>query len=685
MKTKIKNFLLFVSILLLTVLNCGCGEKKGEEEYRIPVTSSSLKYDTEAMIYTVDNEGILYTLSTYIINDDGTLTNIPPQIDMYDTEGELLGSYTMELSEGTGHVVANNAVADGEKLYALLRGSTRCVLYAYDIEQKTSEELYTFTCYRNINKMCLINGKIYFIGVDNTRVSRKSYAGNEDASDYAYGGEVFGYFDIATKEEWEIGIEFPVSMSKTPKDTVLVYSYSDEDGYHFVEYFPEDNTMEIVGRKNLTKDLVFEVCDTENHFIYTKLDRRNPGQIIMVGSVKEDEGDAEIAANGAIRMMGSKTWPIYAGGQVFYSDFDNAINRLSLDDCYTGSKTIKMLEVRYTAHYSPFSCGYTIEKETVDAEKLALKVLARDTDYNVCLLNSRDGASASIRKNGAYYPLNKLESVNEYLDSCFPYIKEAATAENGDIWMLPIDISLMGLIYDKELCEEMGVDIEKVTDLGEFVSLTKKLREENGGSAQISSYMLVEQFFAQYFAKYDTVETDLFRDMAELLKDIGGKSAWTADANLNNILLYGEENKSLYYDEYQNFYYILIADRIGEGIGYGACSYPTVSPDVLPQAHCIYLMVNPEAENLEDSLEFISAFAEHLLRQKDTCMLKDISAYTDTEFVEDVYKVFEDAQITFTMDYSLHMDGFERYMAGEITLDEFVADAERKLKMYLNE
>ena len=66
-------------------------------------------------------------------------------------------------------------------------------------------------------------------------------------------------------------------------------------------------------------------------------------------------------------------------------------------------------------------------------------------------------------------------------------------------------------------------------------------------------------------------------------------------------------------------------------------------------------------------------------------MIKDIGTYTDTEFTKDVYKVFENAQIMFTMDYSLYMDGFERYVAGEITLDEYVADTERKLKMYLNE
>ena len=81
---------IFIFLLLCMCSFAACGEKKGEEEYRIPVTSSSLKYDTEAKVYTVDNEGVLYTVSTSVTNDAGKLVKITPQIEMYDTEGELL-------------------------------------------------------------------------------------------------------------------------------------------------------------------------------------------------------------------------------------------------------------------------------------------------------------------------------------------------------------------------------------------------------------------------------------------------------------------------------------------------------------------------------------------------------------------------------------------------------------------
>ena len=56
-----------------------------------------------------------------------------------------------------------------------------------------------------------------------------------------------------------------------------------------------------------------------------------------------------------------------------------------------------------------------------------------------------------VEKNkGSFYPLNKVPYVKEYIDGCFPYIRDAATDEDGNIRMIPIDISIPIIIYQEE-------------------------------------------------------------------------------------------------------------------------------------------------------------------------------------------------------------------------------------------
>ena len=99
----------------------------------------------------------------------------------------------------------------------------------------------------------------------------------------------------------------------------------------------------------------------------------------------------------------------------------------------------------------------------------------------------------------------------------------------------------------------------------------------------------------------------------------------------------------------------------------------------------IFIAVNPSTDNLSASLEYISALADYLGNQTDTFMLSDKEMYSDTRCVADVYGIFENGVIGYACPDELYRTDFTRYLSGQLTLDEYITEADRKLSAYLNE
>lgn len=78
-----------------------------------------------------------------------------------------------------------------------------------------------------------------------------------------------------------------------------------------------------------------------------------------------------------------------------------------------------------------------IESKKLSAEEFSLTVMSQDKNYDVCMINSSQDYSANIKSKGSFYPLNDVPGVAEYLDKCFPYVKEAAYTESGKYGCCP--------------------------------------------------------------------------------------------------------------------------------------------------------------------------------------------------------------------------------------------------------
>ena len=54
-----------------------------------------------------------------------------------------------------------------------------------------------------------------------------------------------------------------------------------------------------------------------------------------------------------------------------------------------------------------------------------------------------------MKNSNSFYPLNDIPGIEEYLDRCFPYVREAATKEDGTIWMLPFLVFVDGMLVQE--------------------------------------------------------------------------------------------------------------------------------------------------------------------------------------------------------------------------------------------
>jgi hypothetical protein len=343
------------------------------------------------------------------------------------------------------------------------------------------------------------------------------------------------------------------------------------------------------------------------------------------------------------------------------------------------NKSINMISASYVAE-APTSLGYIINQKEIGDESFALTVLSQDKDYDLCILSSREDFAASIRDKGAFYPLNDVDGVEEYLDACFPFIKEAATNEDGDIWMFPVDVRVMALCYDTEICSAAGLAFSDDMTLQDFISNVKSAYSDGSISYAAQKEFFSELLLSDYLMEYGSFDTPEFRELAETIRtDIwGNEDAFTYSSDYNVALMSGD---------YSNVAFDILSDAYA--YSYHDSDSKTVIS--LPMAGgksiatCTFICVNPASEHLEDTLAYISALSKSLAGDKDNLSLAKADIYSTSDFYQAVKEVYGDAQIRFTYSSELYADDFNDYLDGTVSLEDFIAEADRKLSAYKNE
>lgn len=581
---------------------------------------------------------------------------------------------------------AANMCSDGDTVYypayVYENGSESIVLFGYSLKTDAKERLHTYRDITLVRKMLLVGDKIFTLALGPAK-----YGIGETGDDYYNSGEILSCFDLETKTEsvvWDTGaVEFGAWGNK-----LVIYAH-DADGYFFVTFDASTSEYSEKLRSHSGMIFTFAMCG-EDRYIYSATENAYNNSCVTMGSLTE-KGRLDIALGG-----NEAAWNVkYSDGRICFIDGapqSETFRRLILADISAAldADLSKFLSLASTQISSlvPGSLGFSIVSEQLDAEELALAILSQDSDRDLFLFNSRDGFSQNVKSKGSFYPLNDADGVGEYLDGCFPFIRDAVTDENGNIWALPVSIRINALCYDSEASERCGLDLSDNTLPDEFISAISKAQSDE------LTYMINPVYYSSllledYLSRNTTFDTEAFRELAEWIKtrifqneafDLSAGSA--AQEAEKRVFAAWEAGKR------EDIDFEIISDKQEFSL-YSKLPSKKLAPVPVffgnDPAVCTFISVNPSSENLRDALDYISLLAKALRDDEKNLCLSGLSVYGTSGFYSGLKTIADNGSIVFGCPNEVYSEAFYRYIDDDLTLDEFIAEADRKLSAYLNE
>ncbi len=663
-----KKWMMIVLVLVLGIL-AGCG-REGEEEAAEGQQEARFDYGLEGVIsFAVDAEGMVYAAFA----EEG-------EVCQYNSQGLLVD--TCNMGEGTHYILS----IWEDSLYSFTFGNTGFEIRRYDLQENRLTVCPLTGLSSSAKTMCVTDTDYYLIVYDDMAESEKPELYNENDNYFSMGEKVLRISRDGGSME-VLDLPHVIAMNRQEEDMLCFYAYDSEGGYYFQMYNWQNHTFEQKIYNNQ-----FGYAYTFG--LYQELAIISSSQTLTLCAA--DITDASVRADFGAGIMAYTGNAMQISGDSCYvlNSLSGSIERLNIKESIADNEPI----ICYAPElYStvPYGCGYRIEASQLTNDEFALTVLAGNADYDICMMDTEQTFSRNMRNQGAYYPLNDVPGVQEYLDSCHDYIREAATDENGMIWMIPVQVKVPCFLYQEENCQEVGIDfsaIETYEDVLQFMEIAYA-NETCRGWYDARGYWyqgLLPQYINGYGLANGTASfaVELFREICSFLKRLDYDSEAISMSMKNT----GETGMEEYYGHYLFQY-----DNICTYTEQEEVRFQMLSAAPLPQlvkggncpgtASCMYFSVNQNSANLENTLQYVSAFCKYMMQRKDTCMQKDMEnwLFPDSGLTKDLFEVYADSEIYFELSEEMFWEDYLRYMQDEISLESFIAEAERKVNMYLNE
>lgn len=486
-------------------------------------------------------------------------------------------------------------------------------------------------------------------------------------------------FRIADGNCEKLPVDFPTAVCAEPGGGALI-SGCDDNGYYVMKY--KDGSFSEKMRSDNINSSIDSIADVDGEhivfgmFSFTSQVSLYASDIVNISLAElipgmSVNGEKLCTRNGYCYFQPSV--PLGQDGKQINKDDSYKIVRIRFSDYYKYNAPMNLLCSRLI-RATPFGCGYTINAVELSDEETALKILSQDRDYDLCCTKTTDTFSYSIKKQGSFYPLNDVPGVCEYLDKCFPPIKEAFTDENGDIWALP-------LFTDTDFVfSNIGDTDFSQMKLDEFLDYMEGLPEEEADLTNCDVFTLRYAALSRYVMTHDSFDTAEFRDAAEKMKNsalLNRNGTYTPKVTAQSekvlMLMTGIDTVRTYFSKlYEREYRVSGMPCISE--------QNVIIPDVT------FLSVNPASEHLSDALDYIERLTSHQLAEPNTFIIKEGEGnYTDSGTVKQMIGLCENAQVYFSYPWELYYWDFIDYLNDKTSLDDFITEADRKLKTYLNE
>ena len=653
MKKCIKWVLVGAVFFCLTGAAC----KKKETYVGVPVQEVCTVCDAKnVQAYTLDAEGNVYGFELEFEEEHGTAE---VELIKWDKEGNRVFSRPFD-SEKSSNLSAM-AVQD-DLLYFVadgFDGTDVCSsLYTYDLDTEEITFLQSFRYLKRVERILVNKDRVYLLGRN-----RFGLAGGTSDS-YSYNGEKVMWCSLDTKEVFELGFAEPIDMTLTENGTPVFYIH-EEDGFSFVSYNEKSDAVKPLAKTAEYRMNCFALCDDGENVLY------HTERGLVLSKVSELEVESELYPETSFWDKGL----CFVNGRVACKTLNGDLVQFPLEQVKKETETIRFLSVGFESQ-TPYGCGYQIDRRDFaeeEMDKFALKVLAQDSDYDLCMVDTSDSISYNLKKNGVFYPLNEVPGIEEYLDACFPYVREAATDEDGLIWMLPIEVNIPGFVMDGDKVSEY--DFTGSMTFEEYFRAQEALTEEERNQTDTPWVLFLNQFFRQYFVQNDTVDTAAFRNTMTLFSEyfdcINGYSAG------------GDGRPAIYHcgsgsSNYRAYYLTEFAEN---KVVY---SLPKLEGEEKNVGTCLFLAVNPESDRLEETLQYLGDWVAYTMKKPEQPLFFADRMVGQDTYERSLYELYRNGEISFAIEAEI-TEGYRDVIEDVKKLDAYIAETDRKLKVYLKE
>lgn len=510
--------LLYFLAVIFLLLSSGCDKNEGSEQWindhgtvEIPIDSVEMLGVSDRTLYAFANRKNGFSAKKFNAEtgEENGETIFP------DFFAERL--YCCDIEGQTAYIAAETFTTVAPTLYKANVGTGEVAL------------MYEFEPFSTISKIRKDGDTLYILGTTTDDANRNGsyelYLQNEQFVSYEHNGERFAELNLTNGEITDSGIRFPVAFDERG-GTVFLYAFDEENGYYFLNYKTgerfDDSCLGTIGSMTLVN---------ENGNFYLPDLIGDDADALRFYGIGEGRGVLQRETESAPAAF---LTPVSENGYLYtvtFGDIVDGVNELFLSGFYVGDVNTKTSPIRIVNSdpiEPPYRNGYAISQTMLDNEDFALKTLSLDPSFDIAMFRTNSVYARAMRKSGGFYPLNDVDGAAEYIDRCFPAVKEAVTDEDGNIWAFPVRVEMSLFVYDEKNCaaENIGLD----TDLNGFFNITDKL-----GSSEYYSYnqfQLRQSCFSQYLTKSDTFDTPLFRDMARTLKEHWDSDGVTANWEL---------------------------------------------------------------------------------------------------------------------------------------------------------
>lgn len=676
LKKNSKIFLLTAAVLI----SCGCGSR---EAVSSGMDIDVFVYDNceNVHLMTVEND-TLYTLTAGENNE--------PLLSVFDADGKMTAAVTV-LSEIKVYNIKAVCAKENTIYAAIYNFKKPFSVCSFDISGGSPVTVCELDNLDEIEKIAVQNGKLYWLGQCKKEAKTVEPLIDKEGNHiyYSDSGKKMGCVDLESGESVESEIEFPVSFAVS-KGKVTVYAFDEKAGFYFADY-ASPNDKQYTNKLGVINNFEFYGAGGE----FTFVGNTGYSGILPVSKTDNDSGIIK-AANGvyafsASELCASESGFVWLKAADSPTSFERNIKRYDLSGLSMSGNPIRVISSQYYEDL-PFTAGSEIKSEQLSEEGFALTVLSLDKNYDLAVVGSEQGFANEIKEKGSFYPLNDINGVSEYLDSCFPYIKESVTDSEGNICMLPVRVVIPLMIYNEKNCAENRIAFSE--DPEAFMQSVKQASSVSGYYYDCLRFWTVRTQIWGYLSSGKTFDTEEFRRLAELLKE-----QCTEDIFISNFEIYSAlMTMQTELEGHENPYYKSIYDKtLFTQLRYYNMQRTFINDENLRAApmpvqgsgkniaFCTFICVNPYSDRLSETLGYIESLVNAMSLEKNSCMLSDKSTYESTAIAQDLYSVYENGEIYFQIPAEIYTLDFEKYCADEITLEEFIVEAERKLLTYLNE